>query len=252
MKIFKWWHRLIISTAFIIVAALFLLVAFQTTIENVQRWSLFSTMFFGLSSVFLSLIALCISIQTYVSNARLKQEKLENEAKNFIILNSNEISYIPLCIMASAYDRHRNFNRKIYLEFNKLNNNQQKEVLRQLNYDCCLVEDNAWIDEGLDRIQCFIERFDLGVGLLHDDAKYYRQSISFKGESYDLKIENIHVFQSNNIICPPNYVIINGKPVDKGVTFDYYLRNYIGTKLKENVLIKVAKKTNRLFIRYFK
>lgn len=241
MKIFKWWHKLIFIGAALTVAALFLIVAFLSSIEDVQRWSLFSTMFFGLASVCLSLVALFISMQTFVKTNKQEQEKLENEANVFIVENSDEIQYIPLCIIASAFNRQGRYERKIYSNFNKLNNNLQKEVLNQLHYECGLVNNTDWIDHGLEQIRSFIKEYDLGKDLLYDNAKYYKRTYEYKNNEYDSKIEYTHAFRSD-IFGTPKYEIRKDKVIDKGISFFEYLRYYLIAKVNENIATAIAPK----------
>ena len=120
MKIFKWWHKLLIVFLVLIIASLFLVVAFYSKNEDVQRWSLFSSLFIGVTTLMLSFVALSISVQTFIKTNKQEREILENKAKQFIIDHDKEIEYMPLCIIANLYDKHRKYGRNIYTDFNKL------------------------------------------------------------------------------------------------------------------------------------
>ncbi len=242
MKIFKRWHIFIIVFSILIIAALFLLVAFANSIENVQRWSLFSTMFFGLASASLSLIALFISIHTFVMSNKQQKERLENEAKNFIVNYSADINFIPLCIVASLYNRHHTYNRSIYKAFNELNNEQQTEVLRQLNYVIKEERKSDWIDNGLEKIRKFINDYDLGPDLLYDNAKYFHKIINYSSNKYNLKLENVPLISSYCLGLPKYEIRSDKEPVDKGLCFDEYVRRYLYAFINNDIRIKLSPK----------
>ena len=241
MKIFKWWHVLLIVGGVIIVATLFLVVAFSSSLENVQRWSLFSTMFFGLASACLSLVALGISITTFAINNRQKREKLENEAKLFIVNHEEELSYIPLCLIASAYRRHGKCLRPIYTEFNKLSNEQQAEVLKQLNYDCKLIISTDWVDDSLEKVKRFIADNNLGRDLLYDDAKYYKRAYDHREQKYELKDEYVHIFRSD-LFGKPNYVVRGFYVGDDGLSFDDFMHRFLRAKENDDPVSAMVQK----------
>lgn len=229
MKIFKWYHILIFLLTIFAIAGLFFFLSFNIKADDIPRWSLFAALFFGLGSLSFSFVALWISIQTFVKTNKKEQEKLESEANAFIVEHSDEIQYLPLCLISSCFNRQGKYQRKIYTEFNLLNNNQQKEVLRQRNYDIDLIKDTKWVDKSLKRIKNFINEFELGRDLLYDNAKYYRRTFLYKEKQYDLNVEFAHLFRSD-ILGMPKYEIRNNGVYDKGISFFDYLRYYLVAK----------------------
>jgi len=123
----------------------------------------------------------------YLEKARERKKitEINNEiAKNFIIDHDSEIAFIPLCLVASCKNRHRKHYRNIYNDFNKLSNDVQKEVLKQLNYDCDIILDNEWVNEGIRIISKFISDNKLSnVGdFLYDEAKYFHSAFEYYAE----------------------------------------------------------------------
>lgn len=241
MKVFKWWHILTIVFGVLLIAALFLLVAFKSSIEDVQRWSLFSSMFFGLASICLSFVALAVSVNAYIISSRQKREKLENEANSFIVNHEDELAYIPLCLIASAYKRQGKCLRQIYLDFNRLSNELQKEVLKQLNYDCELISSTDWIDNGLEKVKKYISDNELGRDLLYEDSKYFKRTYNYRENKYELAREFAHMFRSD-IFGKPNYVRRGIFVDDGGISFDEYLDRYLRARDEKNPIAAVAPK----------
>lgn len=236
MKIFKWWQKLILLLSIFLIAAMFAAVSFFSSIENVQRWSLFSTMFFGLASASLSFVALSISVLAFIKTSKKEQEEIQNTAKQFIIENSNEIDYIPLCIIANYYDKHRKYYRKIYTAFNKLNPILQSEVLQQLNYNKCFCDSN-WVRTARKRIETFVEENELGENFIFD---YYEKTLVYASEIYDNK-ENDSII-SSRYLGYPSCVIENGKMVDKGISFKKYVTLYLFAKRNNDYKLATAPK----------
>lgn len=241
MKVFKWKHILLIVCVVLLIAALFLLVAFKSSMEDVQRWSLFSTMFFGLASICLSFLALAISVNTYIISSRQKREKLENEANSFIVSHEDELAYIPLCLIASAYKRQGKCLRQIYLDFNRLSNELQKEVLKQLNYDCELISSTDWIDNGLEKVKKYISDNELGRDLLYDDSKYFKRAYNYRNHKYDLCKEYSHLFRSD-LLGKPNYIQRGLNVTDDGISFDEYLNRYLRAREEKSPIAAVVAK----------
>ena len=237
MKMFKWWHKLIMVLAVATIAALFLVVAFKTKDEDVQRWSLFSSMFFGLATICLSLIALAISIDTYRKTNMHEYEKLQNKANEFIIENNDEIDYIPLCIIANIYDRHRKYKRNIYTSFNKLSNEVQVEVLKQLNYRL-IDTNNNWLKNSLNRIKNFINEYDFGDPAVID---YYERSLNYSDINYGINDADINII-SSKYLGMPSLRFEKGECYDNGITFKHYCALYLSAKIQNDVMIKLVPK----------
>ena len=71
-----------------------------------------------------------------------KNERIGNEAKNFIIDHEKEIDYIPLCLIARAFNNHHKYLREIYNDFNKLN----KEIYSTLE-KVLINKEDTYLDE---------------------------------------------------------------------------------------------------------
>ena len=238
MKIFKWWQKIIFFIVLGIIAFLFFLVAFKSKDEDVQRWSLFASLFIGVATLGLSFIALSISIQTFVKTNKQEQEKRENEAQQFIIEHNKEIDYIPLCLIASFYDRHRKYNRNIYTDFNKLKNDLQTEVLKQLNYENNLIKNNDWFLKSQTKIESFIIEYNFGKDFLFN---YLKIVPDFFDEKYNLKDENLPVVPSI-FLGAPVYEIVNKECLDKGVSFSKYAHQFLHAVINNDFRVNAAPK----------
>ena len=147
----------------------------------------------------LTLIAtIAISVVlNYLNNKHRKEEvKLKNEqlAMAFIIDNNDIYDYIPLCIMASALNRHKKHHRLLYNDFNKLSNEVQKEVLKQCNYEIDLIKETEWVSKSINYVNKFLNDNNLGNdsnNYLYDDGKYLHYAIRYFSEKeYDDKRYN--------------------------------------------------------------
>ena len=134
------------------------IIAFFVSERDMQRWMLFGTFFFGFGSISVSISALAISIKSYINTENEKRKRVKQAANDFLTENNDEVDYIPLCLIANIYDRHRNYKRKIYSSFNKLNNEVQIEVLKQLNYDFIKVNNNNWLRDAVDKIEPIVSK----------------------------------------------------------------------------------------------
>lgn len=152
----------------------------------------------------LTLIAtIAISVVLYLLNNKQKEKenRLKNEqlAKAFIIDNSDINDYIPICIIASALNRHKNHHRELYNKFNKLSDDVQKEVIKQCNYDIDLIKGTEWVAKSIDYVNKFLNDNDLGNGCnnyLYDNGKYLHYAIrqyadkEYDGRCYNKKYKN--------------------------------------------------------------
>lgn len=168
--------------------------AFGIKNELVSRFSLWASLVFGCGSIIVALSSMFVSLVALDNSKKECNERISNEAKNFIIDHEKDIDYIPLCIIARAYNNHHRFVRPIYNDFNKLNKEIQLEVLKQLNYEYGIIENDSWIDIGLKRVEKFIEENDLGKSYLYDGAKYYHNAIKFPDHEYSEIDEFVKVF----------------------------------------------------------
>lgn len=122
------------------------------------------------------------------SERKMIKQINKERAKDFIIDHDSEIEFIPLCLIASCLNRHHQHHRNMYNDFNKLSNDVQNEVLKQLNYECGLILDNEWMNEGIEFVRQFILNNQLSTtgDFLYDGAKYFHRAFNeYSGEEYD-------------------------------------------------------------------
>lgn len=159
-----------------------------------------------------------------VENKRYRTD-IEYQARKFIIEHGDsEILYLPYCVIASGVNRHHKHLRQIYNDFDALPNDVQKEVLKQADYDYQPIESADWINEGIEEIEAFIEKFDFGESFLYDNAKYFHRAFAKHASSLVSKYrESEYLFDdklgwhlpNTNTICQ----------TDK-LTFSLYLEYY--------------------------
>ena len=135
----------------------------------------------------LSLIAtIAISFVIYFLEKKktelLKQKEIKENAKNFIVSNSDEIDYLHWATIAAGCFPQNKHVRKIYNEFSLLDNETKQEVLKQRNLKCELITDDAWIQSKIQLIREAITLMDLGDDYLYDSGKYFTRSYRYKGE----------------------------------------------------------------------
>lgn len=239
MKIFSKKQTIYISICCFLIASIFIATAFLINDDYVARFSLAASLVVGVGSLMMSFLALTISIQTFVRENKKEREELENKANNFIIENNDEIGYIPLCLIASSFNRQWSYKRKIYSSFNKLNNSLQKEVLRLLNYNDELITKNAWIDGGIIRVNKFINKFQLGNNFFVEKTKYYKNAVKFGNKKYKENVEYKRIFSSMSFGLP-SITFINNEPYDNGLDFFDYLKRYIHAEINSDPKVKVS------------
>ncbi|WP_303923627.1 hypothetical protein [Ureaplasma parvum] len=124
----------------------------------------------------LSLIAtLSISFNIYFIELRKQRERkierLQQEAKQFIINNLDEKDFIVLCQFIYKLYKHDKHTRKIYYEFVLLNEPVQKEVFKQLEIlNIVDFKDNEWIANKFSILKDIVNDYQLGNW---DDYKFY-------------------------------------------------------------------------------
>lgn len=233
-------YLILIGLLFLLAIILFVL-SFFVDEEKVNRLSLFSSMAIGLATLLCALASFYIS---YLGEKRAnmdRNQQIETNARRFIIENSNEIYNLPLCLMAYSYDKFRKYDRKIYREFNILTKDEKISVLKQLNYNYELIENNDWIDKGIEKVKEFIASNELGRDFLYDDAKYYKKSMLYHNEIYDSKYEYVHDFP-DNFSATPKFKVLNEKDAQyEGIDFCSYLYDYYNSRKNESHLYKMHK-----------
>ena len=232
-KIFKTKQFVILIILILFLIGIWFLLAFLLKEESLPRYSLWATLVFGTGTIITSVISLGISILSFRKNEELLHQRVIDDANKFIDENSSEILYIPLCLIANAYNSHHKYNREIYNKFNILNPEIKKEVLNQLQYEYPIIKNSNWIESGIDVIRKFIQENDLGKDGLYDGAKYFHRAMKYARLPYDLKCEFKHImpdtFKFNSGIFP----LLNEN--DRGkITFHNYVLSYLEEKNKNS------------------
>lgn len=238
-------QKFLVFIALLVVAICWAVLSFNIRNELVDRFSLWASLVFGTGSIMTSVLALIISINSFRKTEEMRNQKIVEEANKFINSNNNEILYIPLCIIANAYDNHHHFIRAIYNSFNVLNDDVQKEVLKQLHYDYEILNNNAWIDAEICNIQNFIKDNELGKDFLYDNAKYFHRAIKYSEKYYDGKCEIEHILP-DYFNWNPKIFFIDDKAYQENVTFYDYVDSYLHTKKSDPVLFQIHKQDKPL------
>lgn len=214
------------------------ILAFFVSENDVQRWMLFGTFFFGFGSICVSISALAISIKSFINTENEKRRIVKQDANDFLIENDNEIEYIPLCLIANIYDRHRNYKRKIYNSFNKLSNEVQTEVLKQLNYDFIKINNKNWLRDAIDRVKEFIRDYDFGDCFIID---FYEKSLNYSEKAYGINDADINII-SSKYLGMQSLRFENGECYDNGITFRHYCELYLSAKIQNDLILKLVPK----------
>lgn len=203
--------------------------AFLIDEKILQRSTLWATLVFGTGTIITSILAIGISIFSLKKDDSLRHQRIKEDANKFINENNEEILYIPLCLIANAFDNHHRFVRKIYNAFNILNKELQQEILKQLNYDYELIANNRWIEKSIKLIRDYIAENNLGSDFLYDNAKYFHRAMNYADLQYDSHCEYEHlmpdVFNRN-----PKIFFTNNKSYTENVSFFTYLDSYLTAK----------------------
>ena len=159
--------------------------------------------------------------------------KLENNVKAFIFKyeNENEIELLPLCVLSSNLHRDFKHFREVYNDFNKLNDEEQKQVLKYFNVDFeCSLKGN-WINEGIKIIVDFIKENNL-----HNDNQKY---LSFNLEKYfdlslkeysDCKFDKFSDKYDKFINAFSNLIQQN----ENMISFEIYFEQYMITQIERD------------------
>lgn len=226
----------------IVLIAICAILSFLMPDTTVQRFSLFASMVLGLGTLFISFTAMFIAFKEMRNNERDRKNRIEENAERFIQENAEEIEYIPLCLIAFAYDKHHKFNRQIYNKFNLLNLDTKKEVLKQLEYSLDIINNSDWIDSSLKFIVNYIKDNDLGEHLLYDGYKYYRRSIYYSAERYDSVVEFKLIFRDVFSYNPKIKKVNEKELLYEGLSFNDFLVKYLDCKKCEDIHYQMYKK----------
>lgn len=139
-----------------------------------------------------------------IENQR-RESEIEHQADLFITDNEKELDNLPWCVMANCLNKHKSHYRKIYNEFNRLNDEVQKAVLRKLKYeDLLIIKDDKWVDSSISSFEKDFIKFKFGEnGFLYDGGKYLFRIFNYKVTASttcnDLKIKPLlpHYYSLN-------------------------------------------------------
>ena len=223
------------------------ILAFFIKEEYVTRFSFWASMVFGTGSIITSVLAIGISVIALRREEFLRRQKIEEEANRFINQNANEIEYIPLCLLANAYDNHHRYVRNIYNSFNVLRKEIQKEVLKQLNYDCSIVDGNQWIDKSIELVRKYINENDLGKDFLYDGAKFFHRAMNYSSEEYDSTYETAHIMP-DYFSWNPKLFFEKDKLYQENITFYSYLESYLYAKNNDKIKYALHKSDKPLTV----
>ena len=192
----------------------------------------------------LSLIAtIAISFVVYSLGKKSDEKRLLNEnkqkAREFIIDHESEIAFIPLCLIASNLNRHHKHHRQIYNDFNKLDDEIQKEVLKQLNYELEITQDTKWVDSGIDIVRKFISENKLSESsdFLYDGAKYFHRAFNNYSE-LEYNSRETYVKKYKDFFGWEVFNFSNNKSEKGLLTFSSYFEAY---------MVKVINEKNELY-----
>ena len=121
------------------------------------------------------------------------KEEVDSKVVKFVTKYHKEIGLLPLCLMATLYDRYRPYNREMYLEFNALSDTVQDAILESQGlkiprfkenfYGHCLKLLNDYLNKNF--------KSDINFGL-YEGGKYLFQAI----EKYGSKEKVTEVVES--------------------------------------------------------
>lgn len=169
------------------------------------------------------LIPLSIFFLGRINDKKISNLNIEKYAKEFIIENAEEIDFLPFCVVSNAYDWQYKNKRKIYNRFNALTKDIQNEILRLRRYDYTVLSSNSWIRQGIETIEKFATKYDLGQHFLHDNAKYFKYSITRHNDDISKFNEFEKLFDDNIAFYKDKTTKISSA---NKLTFMQYFWNY--------------------------
>lgn len=127
-----------------------------------------------------------------IGEIRKERKNIQEEAKQFCIVNHEEKDYLPL-VQAAAGLEEPKYDRQIVAEYLKCSPAKQKEILRQAGIEEIIVS-QAKIDAALKALLEDMQKYRFGRDFLYDNAKYLHRAL----ENYASEpVENCnpHVFK---------------------------------------------------------
>ncbi len=151
------------------------------------------------------------------------QEKLAEEANNFLIDHEDERDYLPWCTIATNLHQHERHNRKIYTDFCRCPVELQNKILEMAEFTIRTIEGTEWVDGAFEKLECDVKKYNLGVQpFLYDGAKYFHRAFT----RYREKEFNENYNRELQTICKQNPLwLVAEKDKDKA-SLSAYIEQY--------------------------
>lgn len=122
-----------------------------------------------------------------------QRRAMEEQAIQFMIDNSDELNYLPLCVVAANVARLKKHARQIYSNFCRLSPEMRDEVLRQTGVRLKTgdIPTFDWVFPCIEKLQADIEAYQLGRDILYSGAKYFFRSQNYFSNEYDFDIRQV-------------------------------------------------------------
>lgn len=124
-----------------------------------------------------------------------REKELENLANQFLIDNTDEIAYLPLCVLASSLHRHDKHCRKVYTNFCRCSDEVQEKILKAANFSFHTIPNEEWINQAFDELCADIEQHKLGKNILYDGEKYFHRGFERYREKQWESLEYKELFE---------------------------------------------------------
>ena len=113
-----------------------------------------------------------------------RQEKLTEEANNFLIDHEDERDYLPWCTIATNQHQHERHNRKIYTDFCRCSVELQNKILEMAEFTVRTIKDTDWVDTAFEKLEKDIDCYKLGEQpFLYEGAKYFHRAFTLYREN---------------------------------------------------------------------
>lgn len=159
-----------------------------------------------------------------------RQEKLAEEANNFLIDHEDERDYLPWCTIATNQHQHERHNRKIYTDFCRCSVELQNKILEMAEFTVRTIKDTDWVDTAFEKLEKDIDRYKLGEQqFLYEGAKYFHRAFTryreneFK-ENYNRELKTI---------CKQNLLWLVSEKEKGKVSLSSYIEQYFDFVLGE-------------------
>ena len=151
------------------------------------------------------------------------QEKLAEEANNFLIDHEDERDYLPWCTIATNLHRHERHSRKIYTDFCRCSVELQNKILEMAEFTIRTIEGAEWVDDAFKKLECDVKKYNLGVQpFLYDGAKYFHRAFLYYREH---KFEQRYNREFKTIYELSPLLMVSEADKDK-VSLSHYVEQY--------------------------